>query len=670
MPEEEPERPSLLHLERSKMKPRMDIRMMLSLAIWFLACPAIAQTQPDPVPHTSTLLASNAMHPSWCKANCGTNVIAFHKLNDLTGTYQIYSMAVDGSNQTCLSCTPYAQANLPGATCGPLQNKQCQQGNPEWAPNGDIVFQQVRSGCMLSSAQTVPGTGLCADLVECDPNFTVSCTTLATSGTGSNSGFLQYRFSADGTKLFGGHVVAQSGTCTAIFGLALAIRIFNWTSTPSPTATQIVYSGDSTLDGDLLPAAYMPGNTCSTAFVEGATTFPTSTEPVTKTLFFSMVGDTTQAMRQYSLDISSGDASTILSTIKMVSPGGIEWSEMGRINPQGTHYAYVSSTCTPDPPPVTIANVALDLAVQNPTGGSKICATSFNTPGSPEYYNKGKYVQFQDFDWGPADGPYSNSIVANVTDIATFDDIYLFVGTQVGPPKITSVVNGASFTPGFASGEWVTIFGENLAQDARPWASSDFVGNRLPTSLDGVSVKINGVPAYVAYINPTQINVLAPDDSTVGNVSVQVTTVDLTSPTFQAAKQDFVPTFFMLPPEGAKYVVATHADNSLVGNTSLYPGFSTPARGGEEIVLWATGFGPTTPPTPSGQLVGSPANLANKVAVTIGGLPASVAFSGVTLSGVDQINVVVPTGLPSGDQAVVATIAGVQSQANAFITLQ
>ena len=61
----------------------------------------------------------------------------------------------------------------------------------------------------------------------------------------------------------------------------------------------------------------------------------------------------------------------------------------GKINPQGTRYAFVSSTCTPVLPPVTIANVALDLAIENPGGGSEICATSYNTPGSAIYYNKG-----------------------------------------------------------------------------------------------------------------------------------------------------------------------------------------------------------------------------------------------------------------------------------------
>ena len=636
------------------------------IAAWcFLACSAFAQTTVHP--GTITQLASNAQHPAWCKANCGSNVIVYQQLLPLSGgVFQIWSMNADGGNQVCLSCTGYAKAHLPGAVCGPLRNTQCQQGNPEWAPNGDIVFQQERTGCALTSAEATPGTGLCADLVECDPNFATSCSTIAISGTGSASGFLQYRFSADGTKLFGGHVVAESGDCTAIFGEALAIRIFNWTS--QRAATQIVYSGSGTLNGDLLPGAFMPGNQCSSAFVEGATTYPTSIEPSTRTLFFSMVGDTTRAFRQYSLDIGSGVASTILSTLKAVSPGGVEWSEMGRINPLGTHYAFVSSTCTPDDPPVTIANVALDLAIESPTGASKNCATSYNTPGSAMYYFKGSFVQFEYLDWGPADGVHDNQIVANVSDNLTFDNIYRYdlLFSPPGPPVLNSgnpVVNGGSFTPAFASGESVSIFGENLAPDARPWQASDFNGNSLPTALDGVSVSIDGLPAYVEYISPGQINVLAPDDAVLGPVNVQVTVAGVSSQSVQVNKQQFAPAFFMFPMDGSKYIVATHADNSPVGSAS-------PARPGEEIVLWGTGFGVTKTSAPSGQVVSAPAMLANAVTVTIGGLPATVDFAGLVESGLDQINVEVPAGLPAGDQLVVARVGGVPTQANVYITVQ
>jgi len=58
-----------------------------------------------------------------------------------------------------------------------------------------------------------------------------------------------------------------------------------------------------------------------------------------------------------------------------------------------------------------------------------------------------------------------------------------------------------------------------------------------------------------------------------------------------------------------------------------------PARPGEVILLYGTGFGSTNPPLPSAQLVTMPAVLANSVQVTIGGLPAHVAYAGLVEAG-------------------------------------
>lgn len=44
----------------------------------------------------------------------------------------------------------------------------------------------------------------------------------------------------------------------------------------------------------------------------------------------------------------------------------------------------------------------------------------------------------------------------------------------------------------------------------------------LPVSLDGVGVTIDDKLAYVAYVSPTQIDVLAPADASAGTVIVQV----------------------------------------------------------------------------------------------------------------------------------------------------
>jgi uncharacterized protein (TIGR03437 family) len=119
-----------------------------------------------------------------------------------------------------------------------------------------------------------------------------------------------------------------------------------------------------------------------------------------------------------------------------------------------------------------------------------------------------------------------------------------------------------------------------------------------------------------------------------------------------------------------KYVAALHADYSLVGAANLLPGaVTTPAKPGETILLYGVGFGATTPPQPTGQLVTAAVPLAGAVQVTIGGQTAAVTFSGLVESGLYQFNVTVPN-LPNGDAAVVATVGSVSTQTGISVTVQ
>jgi uncharacterized protein (TIGR03437 family) len=240
-------------------------------------------------------------------------------------------------------------------------------------------------------------------------------------------------------------------------------------------------------------------------------------------------------------------------------------------------------------------------------------------------------------------------------------------GTQPAP-TITAVANAGSFQTNFASATWVSIFGTNLSAATYTWQSSDFVNGLLPTSLEGVSVTIDGMPAFVEYISPTQINVLAPDDAATGSMQVQVTVAQQTSNSFSAAKNQFAPAFFTI--DNGAYVAALHSDYTLVGAANLLPGVATrPAQPGETIQLYGTGFGPTNPALPTAQLVSTPSVLANQIQVTVGGMPATVAYAGLVESGTYQLNVTVPN-LPNGDAPVVATIGGVTSQTGVSITVQ
>ena len=198
-----------------------------------------------------------------------------------------------------------------------------------------------------------------------------------------------------------------------------------------------------------------------------------------------------------------------------------------------------------------------------------------------------------------------------------------------------------------------------LARPApRSWASTDLVGGALPTSIDNVSVSVNGVAAQISFVGPSQIDFLIPPTAAVGPAQIQVISNEQASAVATVNLTLTAPGLFYLT--GNKYVVSSHANGTVTGPTTLIPGATTPIKSGETISIFGTGLTVNTPGVGTAALP----------SVTIGGLTAQVTFAGQIDAGVTQINLVVPAGLPSGDALVVATMGGAQSQANAFLSVQ
>ena len=245
----------------------------------------------------------------------------------------------------------------------------------------------------------------------------------------------------------------------------------------------------------------------------------------------------------------------------------------------------------------------------------------------------------------------------------------LFGQASAGGPVITGISNSASGAPAIESGSWVSIYGSGLSATTRSWQASDFSGNSLPTTLDNVSVQIDGKKAAIAYVSPGQLNVQAPTDTATGPVQVQVNNSAGTA-TGTATLQDYSPAFFTFQ---GKYAAALHNTDGVYVAPAGYLGSavaSLPAQAGETLQIYATGFGPTAPAVPAGQLVESSAPLSDltQLHVTIGGMPATVQFAGIVAPGLYQINVVVPQ-LSNGDQPIVASVGGVSSQTGVSIPI-
>ncbi len=169
-----------------------------------------------------------------------------------------------------------------------------------------------------------------------------------------------------------------------------------------------------------------------------------------------------------------------------------------------------------------------------------------------------------------------------------------------------------------------------------------------------------------------------PDDTVTGPVKVSVTTASGTA-TSTVTLAPYSPSFSLLG--DGKHVAAEIATPTgtgafgggsydLLGPSNTFSYSTRPVRAGEILVVYGVGFGPTSPRVPAGQPFTGTAPTTGKVTITIGGVPASVAFSGISEAGLYQFNLTVPAGLASGDQALVATVGGVQTPPGPEVAVQ
>src|SRR5439155_9928163 len=111
-------------------------------------------------------------------------------------------------------------------------------------------------------------------------------------------------------------------------------------------------------------------------------------------------------------------------------------------------------------------------------------------------------------------------------------------------------------------------------------------------------------------------NLLLPAATPLGPAQVQTVNNGLSSSMVTVQVLAVAPSFFTL--DGTN-IAATHADGSLIGPTSTSPVAMTPAKPGETIILYGTGFGNTNPAIPDGMLVTKAAPLLTLPTITIGG---------------------------------------------------
>ena len=186
-----------------------------------------------------------------------------------------------------------------------------------------------------------------------------------------------------------------------------------------------------------------------------------------------------------------------------------------------------------------------------------------------------------------------------------------------------------------------------------------------------MSVMIGGKPAFVQFTNGNQINVL-PDAGLEGIAELLVTTPGggpgIPS---QVRVLPVLPEFFRFSPLDQRYIAAVHLDGVFVGPTDLFGGAvpMRPAKPGDVIQVFGTGWGETSPPVDPGMLVMQQAPLEETPVILIDGEPATVWFGGLVGSGLYQFNVIVPE-IADGDAFVEGEIQGVRLSKRAFLRVE
>lgn len=223
--------------------------------------------------------------------------------------------------------------------------------------------------------------------------------------------------------------------------------------------------------------------------------------------------------------------------------------------------------------------------------------------------------------------------------------------TLSGGSQPTAIVNAASPSEPsvVALGGYVRIHGVGLAQSGNPSATL----LPLPTKLNGTQVSLGGLSMPLIYAASDQVIGLVPQSLAPNSSYPLVVTsgANAFSPVMVTVTE-FQPGIYTVDSSGSGAAVVTNAE------TGRPIGISNPAHPFDQLIVYGTGLGLVQ--GPNGQAAptdgtAAPANVnfqtTARVSATIGGLPATVLFSGLTpgFAGLDQVKIQLPAGVSRGN---------------------
>ncbi len=270
-------------------------------------------------------------------------------------------------------------------------------------------------------------------------------------------------------------------------------------------------------------------------------------------------------------------------------------------------------------------------------------------------------------------------------------------------PGVVSVGQSSPAARAVAANSIIAIYGEemSLGGEARIVSESSLVSGRLPDRLGDFTLTRENPGAAPRFpllaVTPDRAYAVVPEfENTGGYITATVNRDNQAGSQFyksyraRMAYQSAAPELFYWTRGEFAYnpIAAIHKEGGTpLGDESLFPEKSTPARPGETILIYATGFGQTFPPIQPGAIPVRDHRTVGKVQVFLGDaeLPAeSILFAGVRPlsqpfeidglpllnAGLNQLEIRIPDDIADGNHLVEVIIDGYRSPSRGFIAVR
>jgi len=338
------------------------------------------------------------------------------------------------------------------------------------------------------------------------------------------------------------------------------------------------------------------------------------------------------------------------------------------LSPASLQFSYQTGSSAPAAQKVTVTSSGVSLnftaAANTQSGGAWLSVTpaAWSTPGelnvsvSPSGLSAATYRGTITVTSASAsNSPQTVSITLTVTQ---------------AEPVVAGVANAASYATGaLAVGEIVYLEGTNIGPPTL--TTLRVTGGRVDTVLANTRILFDGTAAPLIYVSSTKSSAVVPY-ALAGRAStrIQVEYQGVRSSALEFRLADSAPGIFSLDATGLGQGAVLNQDYS-------FNGPANPAPKGSVVMVYATGGGQLTPPVADGSIgPGVPPfpMAVLPVSATIGGRPAQVFYAGAApnyVSGVFQVNVLIPNDAPSGAAVpIVITVGSASSQAGLTLAVR